>query len=101
LRAAQRVHSFDAGPHVRLRAHLKQRAEQRDQSPQRGKLRFRKAVAMGRDPRRADAVDLADAARRPEAMNEGDVVGLPLRLHLANDREVRDVAGADPAAATQ
>jgi hypothetical protein len=56
---------------------------------------------MGRDPRRADAVDLADAARRPEAMNEGDVVGLPLRLHLANDREVRDVAGADPAAATQ
>ena len=31
-------------------------------------------------------------------MDEGDVVRLPLRSHLAKDREVLRVAGADPAA---
>src|SRR6476620_1152965 len=45
--------------------------EQRNQSPQRGKLRFREAIAAGRGPGRVDAIHLADDARRPEAVNEG------------------------------
>ena len=57
-----------------------------------------KTVGARRDPGRVDAVHLADDARRTEAMNESDVVGLPLRFHLAKDREVLRVAGADPAA---
>jgi len=36
--------------------------------------------------------------RRAEAMDESDVISLPLRSHIAKDREVLRVAGADLAA---
>jgi hypothetical protein len=85
-RDARQRHAFD------------RERKQRNESSQRNQICLAKTVGARRCPRRVDTVHLADDARRAEAMNESDVVRLPLRSHLAKDREVLRVVGADLAA---
>ena len=97
-RVVTEIHLNQCPRDARERYAFDVKRKQRNESSQRNKIVLAKTAGARRDPRRVDAVHLADDARRTEAMNESDVVGLTLRFHLAKDREVRRVAHAHPAA---
>src|SRR5215472_6569574 len=97
-RIAAEIHLDERSCDARQRYAFDSKREQRNESPQRSEIRLMKPVRTRRGPGRVDTVHLADDARRAEAMNESDVVGLPLSFHLAKDREVLRTARADSAA---
>src|SRR5262249_41969755 len=96
-RVAAEIDLDERARDARKRDTLDGERKQGNESSQRIEIRLVKAVGARCCPRRVDAVHLADDAGGAEAMNEDQVVGLPLSFHLAKDCEVFQLARAEPA----